>query len=115
MGLEPALVDPALGFGVARVVEHVDQIELLVPRLLELFRRELEAESVDLADLAPTVGGIELINRSTLAREVCPPMAKHVVEVAGDAREQPLRVPVQELERVHGRAVVVEIECDEAN
>src|SRR5215208_835521 len=115
MSLEPAFVYAALQFGVARVVEEVDHVELLVPLLLELLGRKLEAEPVDLADLAPVVGAVELRDRLELTRVLGEPVPEEVVEVARHAREHAARVALQYLERVDGRAVVVEIERDEAN
>src|SRR5687768_11201386 len=109
MRLEPALVDPTFELCVTRMVEHVDEVELLVPALLELLTGQLEAEAVDLSDLTLVVRRVELIDRGTLAGEVRPPGPEHVVEVAGDPRQRALRVAVDHAEGMHGRAVVVEV------
>src|SRR4051794_618182 len=115
MRLEPALVNAPFELSVAGVIEVMEDVELLVPLLLELLGRELETKAVDLADLAALVSVVEFVERGARAHEVTPAVPEHVVEVAGHPWKQLVRIPLEHTQSLNRRAVVIEIEGDEAD
>src|SRR5437588_1085827 len=79
MGSEPPLIDLTFALGVARVVEDMNDVQLLVPRFEELVARELKPQPVKLGDLARLVRVVEILDRLAWPDEVGPRITEDVI------------------------------------